>query len=93
MEVFIPDGGGSETRVHISCASDPSLHHALLLLSSEEAILWKNQLRREVRNLRMWKNACLQLMHIEENRKARISTPSNASFYEQINIGDEPLSK
>ena len=62
MEVYIPEEGEHhDTLVHLKTPTEPPLHHCIQLLTSEEAQLWKKELRREVRNLTMWKNACLQV--------------------------------
>ena len=62
MEVYIPGGGGpNDKHVNIKTTADPPLQHRLQLLTVQDAQRWKKELRKEVRNLTMWKTACLQV--------------------------------
>lgn len=88
MKVSADDTGGGSCILNI--ISQNRIIHTFQFLNETDFMNWKFALRKEIHNARQWKVACLDLMHIQECKKSRLSIPSTASFYDQIDIGDEP---
>jgi len=66
--------------------SDNTIVQEFKYKSADDVAKWKRSFSKTLRNIEAWKYACEVLMHIEEVKIHRLSIPSKASFYDQIQI-------
>ena len=74
------------SSIKLLCRENESVIATFTFDSSLECYDWKLALRKQIANVVSWKHAFKEKMHIEETKKSRLSVPSTASFYDQIQI-------
>lgn len=89
MEVSQPDVTENQPDFIINIIStNGTTLHSLKFEGNTACLKWKYAVKQAVTNFSAWKQACNEIMYIQEVKKRRLSIPTTASFYDQIKTSD-----